>query len=84
MGAFAQARFGELFDGIFLAVLVDGEVDCAEGASANLLLDQVLVDAVLGGAVIFAVAVLGARIEGFLVVSTIKHEARAMSVPSLV
>lgn len=66
LGAFAQARLGELLDGILLAVLVDGEVDGAKGAAANLLLDQVLVDAVLGGAVILAVAVLGAGIEGFL------------------
>ena len=66
LGAFAQTRLGELLDGILLAILVDGEVDGAERAAANLLLDQVLVDAVLGGAVIFAVAVLGARIEGFL------------------
>lgn len=51
---------------IFLAILVDGQVDGAEGAAADLLLDQVLVDAVLGGAVILAVAVLGARVERFL------------------
>lgn len=66
LGAFAQTRLGELLDGILQAILVDGEVDGAERASPNLLLDQVLIDAVLGGAVIFAVAVLGARIEGFL------------------
>jgi hypothetical protein len=66
LGAFAQTRLGELLDGILLAVLVDCEVDGAEGTPANLLLDQILVDAVLGGAVILAVAVLGARIEGFL------------------
>ena len=82
LGAFAQARLGELFDGIFLAILVDGEVDCAERASSNLLLDQVLVDAVLGGAVIFAVAVLGARIEGFLLELTTKLEA-GMNVSTL-
>jgi len=51
---------------IFLAVLIDSQVDSAEGAAADLLLDQVLVDAVLGGAVILAVAVLGARVERFL------------------
>jgi hypothetical protein len=51
---------------IFLTVLVDGEVDSSKGAATNLLLDQVLVDAVLGAAVILAVAVLGARIERFL------------------
>jgi hypothetical protein len=41
-------------------------MDGAKRPPANLLAHQVLVDAVLGGAVIFAVAVLGARIEGFL------------------
>lgn len=51
---------------IFLAVLVNGKVDGAEGASTNLLLDEILVDAVLGGAVIFGIAIFGARIEGFL------------------
>jgi len=49
-----------------VAVLVLGEVDGAKGAAANLLLHQILVDAVLGGAVILAVAVLGSGIEGFL------------------
>jgi hypothetical protein len=39
---------------------------CSKRAPANLLLDQVLVDAVLGGPVILAVAVLGARVERFL------------------
>ena len=77
LGAFAQARLGELLDGVLLAILVDGEVDGAKGATANLLLDQVLVDAVLGGAVIFAVAVLGARIEGFLAPLAPKVQARA-------
>ena len=51
---------------IFLAVLVDSEVDGAERAAANLLLDEVLVDAVLCGAVVLGIAVLGARIERFL------------------
>lgn len=37
---------------IFLAVLVDGEVDGAERTSPNLLLDEVLIDAVLRGAVV--------------------------------
>ena len=81
LGAFAQARLGELFDGIFLAILVDGEVDCAERASSNLLLDQVLVDAVLGAAVILAVAVLGAGIEGFLGRSAASLAASARAVP---
>ena len=76
LGAFAQARLGELLDGVFLAILVDGEVDGAKGAAANLLLDQVLVDAVLGGAVIFAVAVLGAGIAGFLAWLTTKLDGK--------
>ncbi len=66
LGALAQARLGELLDGILVAILVDGEVDGTKRATANLLLDQVLVDTVLSGAVILAVAVLGAGIEGFL------------------
>jgi hypothetical protein len=38
----------------------------AERPAAYLLLDDVLIDAVLGAPVIFAVAVLGAGIECFL------------------
>jgi hypothetical protein len=75
LGAFAQTRLGELLDGILLAILVDCEVDGAKGAAPNLLLDQVLVNAVLCGAVIFAIAVLGARIEGFLGGSAGAHAA---------
>jgi hypothetical protein len=51
---------------IFCAVLVDCQMDSAKGPAANLLLDEVLVDAMLGGPVILAVAILGASIEGFL------------------
>jgi hypothetical protein len=46
--------------------LVYGEMDCSKRAATNLLFYQILVDAMLGAAVIFAVAVLGPRIEGFL------------------
>lgn len=81
LGALAQARLGELLDGVLLAILVDGEVDGAKGAAANLLLDQVLVDAVLGAAVIFAVAVLGAGIEGFLARSATGLAAAAGTAP---
>jgi hypothetical protein len=41
-------------------------VDGAKRAPPNLLLHQILVDAVLGGAVILAVTVLRARIQRFL------------------
>lgn len=81
LGAFAKARLGELLDGVLLAILVDSEVDGAERAAANLLLDQVLVDAVLGGAVILAVAVLGARIERFLGGQTSFQTAGAQDAP---
>jgi hypothetical protein len=57
---------GGLDPHIFLAILVHSEMHCSKRAPANLLLDQVLVDAVLGGPVILAVAVLGARVERFL------------------
>jgi len=51
---------------IFLSVLVHGEVDSSKRSPPYLLLDQVLVDAVLGGPIILAVAVFGTRIERFL------------------
>lgn len=50
-----------------MAILVLGEVDGTERAPSNLLLYQILVDTVLCRTVIFAVAVLGAGIESFLV-----------------
>jgi hypothetical protein len=53
---------------IFLPVLVHSQMHCAKRPPSNLLLYQVLVDAVLGGAIILAVAVLGPGIEGFLAV----------------
>jgi hypothetical protein len=43
---------------IFLAILVFGEVDCTKGPTTDLLFYQILVDTMLGAAVIFAVAVL--------------------------
>lgn len=58
----AQSRVVERLVGwcphIFMAILVHGEMDGAKGPAANLLFHQILVDAVLCGAVIFAVAVL--------------------------
>lgn len=66
LSAHVQRCLESWYPHIFLAILVYGEVDRSKRAAANLLLDQVLVDAMLGAAVIFAVAVLGARIEGFL------------------
>lgn len=66
---------------IFLAVLVDGEVDGTKGAAAYLLPDEVLIDAVLGGAVIFRVAVLGAGIEGFL--CRVNRQRRVQRVSSI-
>ena len=51
---------------IFLAILVHGQMHCTERPASYLLLYKILVDAVLCGAVIFAVAVLGPRIERLL------------------
>lgn len=57
--AFAAAEHLEgWYPHIFLAILVYGEMDGSERPAANLLLHQILVDAMLGAAVIFAVAVL--------------------------
>ena len=51
---------------IFLAILVDGKMHGSKRPAADLLLHQILVDAVLGSAVVLAVAVLGPCIERFL------------------
>jgi hypothetical protein len=51
---------------IFVAILVNGQVYCAKRAPPNLVFDEVLVDAVLGGAVVFAVAVFGFGVERLL------------------
>jgi hypothetical protein len=50
----------------FISELVNCQVDEAKGASTNLLFDEVLVDPVLGSAIILAVAVLGSRIQSLL------------------
>jgi hypothetical protein len=68
-GAFVRAWRPPEYSGsphIFVAKLVHGQVYCSKRPPANLLPYQVLIDAVLGGAVILAVAVLGPRIERFL------------------
>jgi hypothetical protein len=49
---------GGWYSHIFLAILVFSEVDSAERPAANLLFHPILVDAMLGTTVIFAVAVL--------------------------
>jgi hypothetical protein len=51
---------------IFIAILVYGQMDGAKRAPAYFLFDYVLVDAVLGSAVILAGCVFGPSIEGFL------------------
>jgi hypothetical protein len=54
----APSSPGGLDPHIFLAVLVYGQMYCAKRAPSNLLLDQVLIDAVLRRSIILAVAVL--------------------------
>lgn len=49
-----------------MPILVHGQVNGAEAAAANFLLDNILVYSVHGGAVIVAAAIVGTRIEGFL------------------
>ena len=55
---------------IFIVILVDSQMYRAKRSPSNLLLYQILVDSVLCGAVVFAVAVLGAGIEGGLQASS--------------
>lgn len=49
-----------------MPILVHGQVDGAEATTPNLLLDDILVYPVHGGAVIVAAAIVGASIESFL------------------
>jgi hypothetical protein len=49
----------------FLAILVHSQVNGAEAAAADLLLDHILVYPVHGGAVVVAAAIVRAGIEGF-------------------
>ena len=49
-----------------MPILVHGQVDGAEAAAPNLLLDDILIYPVHGGTVIVAAAIVGTRIEGFL------------------
>lgn len=51
---------------VFVSILVDGQVYCTKRSAPDLVFDEVLVDAVLCGAVIFAVAVFRLCIECLL------------------
>lgn len=51
---------------IFVSILVDCHVNGAKRAPPDLLIDYVLVDAMLGCAIVFAVAVFGARVQRLL------------------
>ncbi len=62
----SQACLGEFFDGIFDAILVYGDMNGAKGASADLLLDDILIDPVLSTSVILASHIFRPSIEGFL------------------
>jgi hypothetical protein len=61
-----QGQSHGLVPHIFLAILVHGKVNSSKGASADFLLDQVLVDAMLSSTVVLAVAVLRTGIECLL------------------
>lgn len=50
----------------FISELIDSEMHCAEGPSANLLLDYILVDPVFGGAIILTCGILRSSIQRFL------------------
>jgi len=45
-----------------VSVLVDSEMDSAKGASSNLLLDDVLIDAMLRSAIILTIRVFGSSV----------------------
>ena len=49
-----------------MPILVHCQMDGAEAAAPNLLLDDILVYPVHGGAVVVAAAIMGTGVEGFL------------------
>lgn len=51
---------------IFFAILVPGNMDGAKRASANLLLDHILVDTMLSHPIVLAGDIFGSSVEGFL------------------
>lgn len=48
---------------IFLAVLINSQMHGPKRAPSNLLLDDILIDAVHGSSVIFAIRILGVRVQ---------------------
>jgi len=62
----SQTCFRKLFDGILGAILVNSDMDSAERASADLLLDDILIDLVLSTPIVLACDILRSSIEGFL------------------
>lgn len=48
---------------IFIPMLVISEMDSAEGTSANLLLDHVLINAMHGTSVVFTIGILGTSMQ---------------------
>lgn len=51
---------------IFVSILIHCQMHRSEASSANLLLNDVLVDSVKSAPIVVATAVMGSRIEGFL------------------
>ena len=79
LSALSKARLGEFFDSlqvmsasvlpyrnktyVFLTILINCEVDCTKRPSSNLLLNDILINTVLGSAVVFTGYVLGVCIQ---------------------
>lgn len=51
---------------VFIAMLVDGKMDCAERAPTQLLFDLILIDPMYSSTVVFAVRIFRASMESFL------------------
>ena len=67
-----------------MPILVHGQVNGAEAAAPNLLLDNVLVYSVHGGAVIVAAAIVGTGIEGFLDSTAARRRSAVVSNGALI
>jgi hypothetical protein len=65
-------------------ILIHGQVNGAEAAATDLLLDNVLIYSVHGGAVIVAAAIVGTGIEGFLDSTAARRRSAVVSNGALV
>ena len=76
---FPQSGLGEFLHGELRAISVHGQVNGAERTPTNLLLDDILVDAVYCPAIVLAIGVFGMSVQGLFDFSRARLMACVMS-----